>query len=82
MGDEVFFALLRTWVDENRYGVVTTADFEASVLDVTGHAHADLLDGWLRETALPELPARFESPTDPAALLRAAGSALSRRLRG
>ena len=29
VGDEVFFALLRAWVDENRYGVVTTADFEA-----------------------------------------------------
>ena len=79
VGDEVFFALLRSWVDENRYGVVTTADFEASVLDITGDAHADLLQGWLREAALPALP---DVPTESTGMLRAAGSALSRRLRG
>ena len=32
----LFFALLRAWVDTHRYGVVTTADFEALVRDETG----------------------------------------------
>ena len=36
VGDDLFFALLRTWVDRHRFGVVTTADFEALVRDETG----------------------------------------------
>ena len=36
VGDDLFFALLRAWVDTHRYGVVTTADFEALVRDETG----------------------------------------------
>ena len=56
VGDEVFFALLRSWVDAFRYGVVTTPDFEVAVADVAGHPHRELLDAWLRETALPDLP--------------------------
>ena len=33
VGDDAFFALLRSWVDTHRFGVVTTADFEALVHD-------------------------------------------------
>ena len=36
VGDDLFFALLRAWVDTHRFGVVTTADFEALVRDETG----------------------------------------------
>ena len=36
VGDEAFFALLRAWVDTHRFGVVTTADFEAMVRTRTG----------------------------------------------
>lgn len=76
VGDEGFFALLRSWVEVNRYGVVTTADFEAAVLEVTGDGHRALLTAWLHETALP-------APDGPAT--RSTGtlrSSLSRRLRG
>ena len=53
VGDVSFFALLQTWVDRHRFGTVTTADFEAVVHQVTGSAHGDLLDPWLREAPLP-----------------------------
>ena len=36
VGDDLFFAVLRAWVDIHRYGVVTTADFEELVRDETG----------------------------------------------
>ena len=35
MGDDLFFALLRAWVDRHRFGVVTTADFVGHVRDET-----------------------------------------------
>ena len=59
MGDHAFFTLLRSWVAAHRYGTVTTADFEAAVLQVTGSSHRDVLDPWLREAPLPPwLPVR------------------------
>jgi aminopeptidase N len=56
VGDDVFFRVLRTWVETHRYEVVTTADFEATVAAVTGSAHTALFDAWLRSTPLPALP--------------------------
>ena len=55
VGDDLFFALLRAWVDRHRFGVVTTADFEALVRDETGVDPDRLLGPWLRERALPPL---------------------------
>jgi aminopeptidase N len=55
VGDEAFFALLRSWVATHRFGVVTTADFEAHVRASTGIDPDRLLGPWLRERALPSL---------------------------
>ena len=49
--------LLRAWVDTHRFGVVTTADFEALVRDETGVDTDALLGPWLRERGLPPLVA-------------------------
>ncbi len=57
VGDDAFFALLRAWVDTHRFGVVTTADFEAMVRTRTGVDPVALLGPWLRERALPPLVA-------------------------
>ena len=73
VGDEVFFALLRSWVDENRYGVVTTADFEASVLDITGDAHAGPPPG-VAPRGRPARPARRADGVDRAAQGRGLGT--------
>ncbi|WP_210650907.1 M1 family metallopeptidase [Nocardioides sp. SYSU D00065] len=56
VGDDAFFSVLRTWVADNTGGSVTTADFEALVEDVTGSPQGALLDAWLRELPLPDLP--------------------------
>ena len=88
VGDEAFFRLLRAWVDDHRYGVVTTADFEDAVLRVTGSAHSALLDAWLRERRLPALPPPpgAAAPTGPPTTTRrpptARGPLVSRRPRG
>jgi aminopeptidase N len=55
VGDDLFFAVLRAWVDVHRYGVVTTADFEELVRDETAVDPVALLGPWLRERALPPL---------------------------
>ena len=57
VGDDAFFALLRSWVGTHRFGVVTTADFEAMVRAETGVDPEALLGPWLRERALPPLVA-------------------------
>ena len=55
VGDDAFFALLRAWVDTHRFGVVTTADFEALVRAETGARPRPPARPWLRERALPPL---------------------------
>jgi aminopeptidase len=53
-GDQAFFDLLRGWTAAHRYGNATTDDF---VRRAAGLGAADLLQSWLREPALPALPA-------------------------
>ena len=72
VGDDLFFALLRSWVDTHRFGVVTTAGFEALVRDETGLDPGRLLGPWLRETSLPPLVARPRRPADVGEDLRPA----------
>nr|WP_279671567.1 M1 family metallopeptidase [Flexivirga meconopsidis] len=55
IGDESFFALLRTWIDRHRGGNVTTGEFVA-LADELGHPQvAAIVDAWVYETPLPAL---------------------------
>jgi aminopeptidase N len=56
MGDATFFAFLRTWLASHRHGTVEREDFARLVAEVGGSACADLLEVWLDELSLPELP--------------------------
>jgi aminopeptidase N len=56
VGDDAFFALLRSWVTDNRSRTVSTADFLAHTTrscDVPVH---ELLTAWLSREPLPPLP--------------------------
>jgi aminopeptidase len=55
-GDDTFFTLLRTWVERNLYGSVTTAMFEAHAAEVAGRPLDDLFRIWLHQRPLPDLP--------------------------
>ncbi len=57
IGDDAFFALLRRWLVDHRYGSVTTTDFVSLATLVSGTDVAPLLDRWLYEAPLPPLPA-------------------------
>jgi aminopeptidase N len=57
VGDEPFFALLRSWVAENRSGTVGTDDFCAHAAGACDVPVADLLTAWVRSEPLPALPA-------------------------
>ena len=57
VGDETFFDLLRTWVARHRHGSVGRTEFAELVVEVGGTACGDLLDTWLDELELPQLPA-------------------------
>lgn len=63
VGDAPFFDLVRRWVDENRHGVVSTADFRTLVSRTcAGEGRTALaaiegtLDAWLDDTRLPAYP--------------------------
>ena len=55
VGDEVFFAVLRRWVQQHRHGLVSTDDFRQCVEDVAGAGHGPLLASWLDRPPLPPL---------------------------
>ena len=59
VGDDTFFALLRSWVAEHTGGVVTTSDFISHAVRSVGPDGPDLTDlfvAWLDKTPLPDLP--------------------------
>lgn len=55
LGDERFFALLREWTSEHRFGTVTSGDFEALAGRYATEPLERFFDAWLRQTALPAL---------------------------
>ncbi|MDN4172617.1 M1 family metallopeptidase [Nocardioides sp. SOB77] len=62
VGDEAFFALLRTWCERHRGGSVTTTELVALAGEVTGQDLGGLFRAWLDEPALPDLPALPDRP--------------------
>jgi aminopeptidase N len=54
VGDDAFFAILRSWYAENRNGNVTTADFIALVERVSGQQLDRFFDVWLYEEGKPD----------------------------
>ncbi|MGN6162327.1 MAG: M1 family metallopeptidase [Marmoricola sp.] len=55
LGDDIFFALLRSWATDNRYGLVSTEDFEAAAERVSAEPLAGFFNDWLRDERLPPL---------------------------
>jgi aminopeptidase N len=56
VGDEAFFALLRSWVAEYRYRTVTTDQFREHARRFAAQPLDDLFAAWLDRPALPALP--------------------------
>ncbi len=56
VGDDAFFALLKSWVAAHSGGTVTTSEFVTHAVRETGHDLADLFVAWLDKPALPDLP--------------------------
>lgn len=56
LGDDAFFRVLRRWTQEHRHASATTDDLRDLVREARDGLDP-LLDAWLLDTALPELPA-------------------------
>lgn len=56
VGDDVFFTILRTWVQHNNAGTVTSEDFVEHCRAQSGADHTALFASWLDALPLPELP--------------------------
>jgi len=56
LGDEAFFALLRSWTADHRHALVTTEDFRAAVERAGGPDAAAVLSRWIDDVALPARP--------------------------
>ncbi len=61
VGDETFFAILRTWPERYGGGNAITADFVALSEELAGRQLDPLFDAWLNQLALP--PLSFETGT-------------------
>lgn len=57
VGDEDFFAILKGWPTERRYGNGSVRDFETYAEKVSGHSLGGLFDTWLFTTSKPSAPA-------------------------
>ncbi|KQY44578.1 peptidase M1 [Cellulomonas sp. Root137] len=67
VGDDAFFAVLRTWTARHRHGTVSTELFVACASEVSGTSVALLVEAWVYRPALPELSAvRPGAPASPA----------------
>jgi aminopeptidase N len=55
-GDDAFYDVLRTYVDESRGGNATTEEFIAVAEHISGQDLDELFQRWLYEEGLPELP--------------------------
>jgi aminopeptidase N len=56
VGDDMFFAILETYVTRFTNGNARTADFVAIAEEVSGEDLGSLFDRWLYQTELPPLP--------------------------
>ncbi|PRY30471.1 peptidase M1-like protein [Pseudosporangium ferrugineum] len=56
VGEEPFFALLRSWVAEHRHATVTTGEFRAHAQRFARQPLDGLFDAWLDSRALPPFP--------------------------
>ena len=56
VGDEAFFALLRSWVAEHRHQTVTTGEFREHAQRFTERPLDGLFTAWLDRPELPPLP--------------------------
>ncbi len=57
VGDEVFFKILQTYFEHYKNGNVTTEDFLAVVIEVSGKDLTNFMDSWLYSEKMPPIPA-------------------------
>ncbi|MEO7572291.1 MAG: M1 family aminopeptidase, partial [Acidimicrobiales bacterium] len=55
IGDDAFFTVLRTWVDEHRNSTASTEDLVALAERISGAELDDLFQAWLYAPELPDL---------------------------
>jgi hypothetical protein len=55
IGDDMFFSLLKTWAEENKYGTVTTRDFINLAERLSGQDLDPMFDTWLYTPGKPKL---------------------------
>ena len=53
IGETAFWTLLRTWVEERRYGNGSVADFEALASSISGQDLTAFFDAWLHARVVP-----------------------------
>ena len=58
VGDDVFFAILRTWVERFGGSAASTDDFIALAEELSGDDLTELFDEWLYADEVPGLDSR------------------------
>jgi aminopeptidase N len=55
VGDDDFFEILRSWIDEHRDSTASTEDFVALAEEISGDQLDALFQTWLYDAGLPDL---------------------------
>ncbi len=58
VGDDTFFQILQTWVTRFGGGVASTADFVDLVDELGGSEAKVVIESWISDATMPDLPAR------------------------
>lgn len=64
VGDEIFYEILREWVDRYRGAHATTDDFVRLSESVSGRDLGAFFHSWLYQPRTPRLPEEPESPVE------------------
>lgn len=56
IGEDAFFSLIRTWVDEHGGSYAETSDFIRLAEDISGQDLSDFFDAWLFASEMPAMP--------------------------
>jgi aminopeptidase N len=56
IGDDKFFALVKTWAADHRHGIVRSSEFVVLAEQLTGQPLAAFFHSWLDEQQLPPMP--------------------------
>jgi aminopeptidase N len=65
VGEKTFFQILRTYLEQHRFGLASNEDFLKAVNEVSGAEARALVERWLFDDVVPDFPELGLKASDP-----------------